>query len=75
MGWGSGSRLLCEVINIVYNYVENEDIRSYIYEDLIPAFADMDCDTIQECIGIDAIFDFEYKQYCKKNGFDYDLEE
>ena len=57
MGWGSGSRLAGELIDIVKDVVSNSDERSEFYERMIEQFEEFDCDTLDECVGIDPSFD------------------
>lgn len=55
MGWASGSALMSEIIAIIKKDVP-VDVRRKLYEKLIPAFQDMDCDTLDECRGEDKAF-------------------
>ena len=57
MGWSSGSRLFSEVIESLQKHVLDEEEREAVYVDLINAFEDFDCDTLQECEGEDEAFD------------------
>lgn len=57
MGWGSGSSLMCRVIDTVKCNVRTQAHREEIYFDLINAFEDYDCDTLMECTGEDKAFD------------------
>ena len=61
MSWSRGSELFEEFINILKEQVLDENIRIEIYKQLIPVFEDLDCDTLDECIGKDDIFDEVYK--------------
>ena len=61
MGWGSGSRLAGELIDIVKDVVSNSDERSEFYERMIEQFEEFDCDTLDECVGIDPSFDEVWK--------------
>lgn len=60
MSWGSGARLLSEIIGPCHS--EGFDLgcdeeRKEFYKVLIGAFADADCDTAYECMGDDPSFD------------------
>lgn len=57
MGWSSGSGLFSEVALLILNYVDDEKTRSTIYECMIEIFEQRDCDTLQECVGIDDVLD------------------
>lgn len=59
MGWASGSELMCEVINAVEKELQHvgKDRMIPFYERIINAFEDHDCDTLDECRGIDPLFD------------------
>lgn len=56
MGWARGSSLMGDLICAVM-VVDNEKIRAKIYRRMITAFEDYDCDTLDECRGIDLVFD------------------
>ena len=62
MGWSSGSRLFSDVISTISDNVKDDDARREIYRDLITAFEDMDCDTLSECMGEDAVFDEIFRE-------------
>lgn len=58
MGWCSGSELMGKAIQSIQTHVShNPAIRRAIYRDLIPAFEDQDCDTLDECRGKDPSYD------------------
>lgn len=57
MGWGSGSRLADRLIEAAKIAISDEDERSEFYAHMIDAFEDADCDTLDECMGSDPIFD------------------
>lgn len=57
MGWSSGSGLFAEVAAVIADNVADEDDRRVIYEAMIEAFMDRDCDTLDECVGIDHVLD------------------
>jgi hypothetical protein len=60
MGWSGGSGLFRELIDVVNLEVKNPLIRKKIYEKMIKAFEDYDCDTLQECLEKDDIFDLVF---------------
>jgi len=66
MGWGSGSAIMESIIqrlkpkrNKIYQGMFVLDAQD-VYEVLIKEFEDADCDTLNECLGVDAIFDEVY---------------
>lgn len=60
MGWASGSSLFSDIIEAINDCDVDEDTRKLLYEKLIPIFEDEDCDTLQECLGEDSVFDKVY---------------
>lgn len=74
MGWSTGSSLFSDVISILKDKIEDDVQREDLYYDLIEAFENYDCDTLDECKGEDKAFDRAYKQYVKDN-FDIDDDE
>jgi hypothetical protein len=77
MGWASGSSLLCDVIGIIEERAvfPNSDWKVTAYVELMEAFADRDCDTFDECLGISAAFDEAYKEYYGGDESDDDNED
>jgi hypothetical protein len=57
MGWSSGSRLASELIELVRDTFEDSSARETFYEEMIAIFEDHDCDTLDECVGVDSAFD------------------
>lgn len=57
MGWSSGSLLFSNIIELLQKHVPDEEARQAVYVQLIDAFEDFDCDTLQECEGEDEAFD------------------
>lgn len=49
MGWARGSGLMNEVIDTLKRHVPDPDQRRKVYNELIGAFEDLDCDTLYEC--------------------------
>lgn len=70
MGWSSGSTLLSDIIETLKAHVDDE-VRRIIYPDIVEAFEECDCDTIDECEGIDPVFD----EYLKEHVFDEEDDE
>lgn len=60
MGWSSGSHLMYEIIQSLKKEVKDDKVRQAIYEDIIPAFEDFDCDTLYECIEMDKAYALAY---------------
>lgn len=61
MGWGSGSRLATRLIKAAKETISNEEERVNFYDEMIDAFGDADCDTLDECLGDDPVFDEHWK--------------
>lgn len=57
MGWSSGSRLMSGIIDSAKRHIKNDNVRMKFYEEIITAFEDEDCDTLEECLGEDKAFD------------------
>ena len=57
MGWGSGSRLASDLISAAKDTIIDSQQREEFYEQMISHFEEFDCDTLDECIGIDFAFD------------------
>lgn len=56
MSWKSGSGLMSDIINAM-DAVDDKVVRRKVYELLILAFEEMDCDTLYECRSEDKAFD------------------
>lgn len=63
MGWGSGSTLMSDVIDVVEEVVPDHATRVRLYSGLILAFEDKDCDTLDECVGESKAFDQAYRHF------------
>lgn len=61
MGWGSGSRLFSEIIEATVDVGIDKVTRKELYEKYMESFEDADCDTLDECVGIDDAFDEVWK--------------
>lgn len=57
MGWASGSELMAVILKIAQKNGFGSKKRKNSYQQLIEAFEDHDCDTLDECRGIDPLFD------------------
>jgi hypothetical protein len=57
MGWASGSRLAGDLIALAKETISSKVEREEFYEGMIEHFEDSDCDTLDECVGIDPVFD------------------
>ena len=57
MSWNSGNRVWNAIMASLVDRVPDYQTRVDIYCDLIPAFEEMDCDTLDECVGFDDAFD------------------
>lgn len=77
MGWASGSRMAAELIDVAKITITNENERSAFYEKMIYVFEDADCDTLDECVGIDEIFDEVWDELYPSDNYDedYDLDD
>jgi hypothetical protein len=61
MGWSSGSKIMTEIIETLMETIVDEDDRAETYSALIDIFEDHDCDTLDECLEIDDVFDGVYR--------------
>ncbi|KKM96394.1 hypothetical protein LCGC14_1178640 [marine sediment metagenome] len=57
MGWARGSELVGRVARVLVGVVETPECRREIYEELVQVALDFDCDTLDECRGIDTELD------------------
>lgn len=57
MGWSRGSELFGRIAEVIEAVVTNEVDRREIYSEMIAAFEEFDCDTLDECIDIDHVLD------------------
>lgn len=57
MGWASGSTLCGHIIETVQFHVPDAETRGNMYVEIISAFEAADCDTLDECMGVDPVFD------------------
>lgn len=71
MGWASGSELAEEIWDIVRPYIPNGDQgRKLIARDIIEAFENHDCDTMDECEQLQE--DAQLPQTCWDCGEEFD---
>ena len=68
MGWASGSEIMSELIDVVFNRVESDWVRQKLYADMIVVFDGHDCDTLMEATGKDVAYDKAYAQWRRENG-------
>jgi hypothetical protein len=61
MGWASGSRLASKLIEAAKDTISDEEERVNFYDAMVDAFEDADCDTLDECLGDDPVFDAYWK--------------
>lgn len=57
MGWNAGSLIMDDLINALIAADISDDQRKIIYEKIYESFRDMDWDTVDECLGVDFVFD------------------
>jgi hypothetical protein len=57
MSWSNGSTLFGNIAGIIRDVVTNESEKKILYHEMILEFGDYDCDTLDECLGIDPILD------------------
>lgn len=62
MSWSKGSIIFDEIISVLVDKVDDDDSRAAIYRELIPVFEEYDCDTLEECVGSDPVFDIVFKE-------------
>lgn len=75
MGWASGSRLASELIDVAKVTITNEVERAAFYEKMIYVFEDSDCDTLDECVGNDDVFDEVWEELYPSTYDDSDEDE
>lgn len=63
MGWSTGSILMSDIIDSLKDKVPDDKVRQDIYEALIPAFQNFDCDTLDECADDDVVFKNALKEF------------
>lgn len=61
MSWSRGSRIMSEIIEALIDTI-SDDERVEVYSALIDIFENYDCDTLNECLEIDEVFDEVYRE-------------
>lgn len=72
MGWSSGSRVADDLIKALQESVEDDYIREEFYKKMIEIFEDHDCDTLDECVGVDAAFDSAFEEFTDISELEWD---
>lgn len=72
MGWSSGSSLFADIAEVIANSIASDDERRSVYDAMIEAFVERDCDTLDECLGIDHVLDAALSEILE---LDIDFEE
>jgi hypothetical protein len=75
MGWSSGSRVADDLIKALSETVDDDYVREAFYKKMIEIFEDHDCDTLDECCGVDAAFDSAFEEFTDVSGDDWSEEE
>ena len=57
MGWASGSDIACAMVTAINEYVKDDIIKVKLYEVLIEELEQQDCDTLDEAMKIDPVYD------------------
>jgi hypothetical protein len=61
MGWAGGSSLFDDLIDSLLEHNIEYQKRVDIYLNMINAFENEDCDTLQECFGRDSAYDEAFR--------------
>jgi hypothetical protein len=64
MSWSEGSEIMSMIIKSIKEKIDSED-KEEIYREFIQYFEDNDCDTLEECLGEDNVFDRAYEEVSK----------
>jgi hypothetical protein len=72
VGWGSGSQLLGEVVELIDPYIYGDVAKARVYAKLIDLFEDHDCDTIDEARGVSESFDKAIDTWAEQFQDDWD---
>lgn len=75
MGWSTGSTLMSDIIEQFEDLDIDDDTKKKIYTTLIESFSNFDCDTLDECVGVDNSYDEAYKELYPLNEEDYEDED
>jgi hypothetical protein len=59
MSWNTGSRIMSDIISSLLDSVDviDTDARDEMYKILIRVFEEYDCDTLDECVPDDPVFE------------------
>jgi hypothetical protein len=67
MGWSGGSEIVGRLARVVEEVIDSPVVKRQIYDELIEAVIDLDCDTVDECRGmsleLDASIDDRWGTY------------
>ena len=62
MGWASGSILAASMVATAKKVFKDKDERYQFYRIMIEEFEAFDCDTLDEAMGIDKMYDKAYNE-------------
>lgn len=74
MGWASGSDVAKKIITSGVVRKMRRKNRLEFYRVLIEALEDQDCDTLQECIDLDPVFEEAYEEMQPLDDYEGDQE-
>ena len=57
MGWASGVDIACAMVTKINVLVEDKEVKAALYYTLIDELENQDCDTLDEAMKIDPVFD------------------
>jgi hypothetical protein len=57
VGWSTGSIIMQRIVEEAKSAIPDKKVRLAFYKHVIHAFQMEDCDTLDECVGADSIFD------------------
>ena len=72
MGWSSGSSLGAAMVMTAKKVFKDKEARYQFYLIMINEFEDMDCDTMDDCKGIDKMYDRAYNELYPEYDEEYD---
>ena len=62
MGWASGSDLAASMVMTAKKVFKDKEARYQFYQIMIDEFENKDCDTMNEVLGIDKMYDKAFKE-------------
>ncbi|CAB5221975.1 hypothetical protein UFOVP242_189 [uncultured Caudovirales phage] len=62
MGWASGSILAASMVATTKKVFKDKEARYQFYRIMIEEFEALDCDTMDEALGIDIMYDKAYNE-------------